>query len=185
MKKIISLRTKIIIILIPLMLIGFSMLSILSYKVASTSLKQSNLEIMKEMCNTASSKTSDRINSELNSLEIIASNPEMWNNSVSKEEKIELLKPVAKILNDLSAKIDMLIDSDKDDIKSYITREHHYFCYQVGWIDDFSLDCLERRYEHYADEGGNSFIEGFMNELRALPKQSPQERKEYYRPLNY
>ena len=34
-----------------------------------------------------------------------------------------------KILNDLSAKIDMLIDSDKDDIKSYITREHHYFCY--------------------------------------------------------
>ena len=85
-----------------------------------------------------------------------------------------------KILNDLSAKIDMLIDSDKDDIKSYITREHHYFCYQVGWIDDFSLDCLERRYQHYADEGGNSFIEGFMNELRALPKQSPQNNKNYH-----
>ena len=82
-----------------------------------------------------------------------------------------------KILNDLSAKIDMLIDSDKDDIKSYITREHHYFCYQMGWIDDFSLDCLERRYEHYADEGGNSFIGGFVNELRELPKQSPQDRK--------
>lgn len=68
----------------------------------------------------------------------------------------------------------MLIDSDKDDIKSYITREHHYFCYQIGWIDDFSLDCLEKRYRHYADEGGNSFIEGFMDELRALPKQAPQ-----------
>lgn len=68
----------------------------------------------------------------------------------------------------------MLIDSDKDDIKSYITREHHYFCYQVGWIDDFSLDCLERRYQHYEDEGGNSFIAGFMNELRTLPKQPPQ-----------
>lgn len=90
-------------------------------------------------------------------------------------------KATDMILNDLSAKIDMLIDSDKDDIKSYITREHHYFCYQVGWIDDFSLDCLERRYEHYADEGGNSFIEGFMNELRALPKQSPQEREENHR----
>ena len=34
-----------------------------------------------------------------------------------------------KILNDLSAKIDMLIDSDKDAIKSYITKEHHHFCY--------------------------------------------------------
>lgn len=84
------------------------------------------------------------------------------------------------ILNDLSAKIDMLINSDKDAIKSYITREHHYFCYQVGWIDDFSLDCLERRYQHYADEGGNSFIEGFMDELRALPKQTPQDNKNYH-----
>lgn len=63
-----------------------------------------------------------------------------------------------KILQDLSCKIDMLIDSDKDAIKSYITREHHYFCYQIGWIDDFSLDCLERRYQHYHEEGGNSFI---------------------------
>lgn len=81
-----------------------------------------------------------------------------------------------KILNCLSKKIDMLVNSDKDDIKSYITRQHHYFCYQIGWIDDFSLDCLERRYEHYAEEGGNSFIEGFMNELRALPKQTPQGR---------
>lgn len=79
-----------------------------------------------------------------------------------------------KILQDLSAKIDMLIDSDKDAIKSYITREHHYFCYQVGWIDDFSLDCLERRYQHYYDEGGNSFIQGFMEQLRALPKQEPE-----------
>lgn len=85
-------------------------------------------------------------------------------------------KATDSILQDLSAKIDMLIDSDKDDIKSYITREHHYFCYQVGWIDDFSLDCLERRYQHYADEGGNSFIEGFMDELRALPKQAPQDK---------
>lgn len=81
-----------------------------------------------------------------------------------------------KTLKCLSKKIDMLINSDKDDIKSYITRQHHYFCYQIGWIDDFSLDCLERRYEHYAEEGGNSFIEGFMNELRALPKQTPQGR---------
>lgn len=70
-------------------------------------------------------------------------------------------------------KIDMLIESDKDDIKSYITREHHYFCYKIGWIDDFSLDCIEKRYKHYTDEGGNTFIGGFMEELRALPKSNP------------
>ena len=56
----------------------------------------------------------------------------------------------------------MLIESDKDDIKAYITREHHFFCYEQGWIDDFSLDCLEKRYAHYKIEGGNTFIDGFM-----------------------
>lgn len=77
------------------------------------------------------------------------------------------------VLKELSTKIDMLIDSDKDAIKSYITKEHHYYCYQLGWIDDFSLDCLERRYQHYADYKGNSFISGLMEELRNLPNQNP------------
>ena len=80
-----------------------------------------------------------------------------------------------EILKDLSAKIDMLINSDRDDIKSYITRQHHYFCYKLGYIDDFSLDCIEKRFKHYSDEGGNSFIENFMKDLRALPIQSPKE----------
>jgi hypothetical protein len=65
----------------------------------------------------------------------------------------------------------MLIDSDKDDIKAFITREHHYFCYQKGWVDDYSLDCVERRYAHYEQEGGNSFVEDLMKDLRKLPKQ--------------
>lgn len=70
-------------------------------------------------------------------------------------------------------KVDILMESDKDDIKAFITREHHYFCYQKGWIDDYSLDCLERRFTHYKQEKGNSFIEQLMNEIRALPKQPP------------
>lgn len=78
-------------------------------------------------------------------------------------------------LEKIKEKIDTLIESDKDDIKAYITREHHYFCYQKGWIDDFSLDCIEHRYNHYEKEGGNSFIAHFMDQLRALPKQQPQQ----------
>lgn len=74
----------------------------------------------------------------------------------------------------LSNKIDALIDSDKDDIKSFLVKEHHYFCYQRGWIDDYSLDCCEKRYKHYVQEGGNSFIKDMMNEIRDLPKQPPQ-----------
>lgn len=76
---------------------------------------------------------------------------------------------------DLIDKVNLLIDSDKDDIKSFITERHHHFCYQEEWIDDYSLDCIERRFKHYTDEGGNSFVEDLMNEIRALPKHPPQE----------
>lgn len=94
-----------------------------------------------------------------------------------RDEEIQKVKEsqseLTATLNDLNKKIDMLIDSDKDDIKSYLTREHHYYCYVQKWIDDYSLDCCERRFKHYQAEKGNSFIEGFMNELRALPKMPP------------
>lgn len=73
----------------------------------------------------------------------------------------------------LTEKINLLIDSDKDSIKSFITERHHHFCYEEGWIDDYSMDCIERRFRHYTDEGGNSFIHDLMEELRALPKQPP------------
>lgn len=79
------------------------------------------------------------------------------------------------VLQDLSNKIDILIESDRDAIKAYITRQHHYFYYKEGWIDDFNLDCLQKRYKHYQDQGGNSFIHGFMQDLRSLPKQDPSK----------
>ena len=82
---------------------------------------------------------------------------------------------MAESIDNLSDQIHILLESDKDDIKAWITREHHYFCYQKGWIDDYSLDCLERRYEHYKEENGNSFVSELVNEVRALPKQPPQE----------
>lgn len=73
-----------------------------------------------------------------------------------------------EILKTLTTKINMLIESDEDAIRAYITKEYHYFCEQ-GWIDDFSLDCIERRFTHYEKEGGNSFIKALMEDLRKLP----------------
>ena len=77
---------------------------------------------------------------------------------------------ILTVLETTNNNIDLLLRSDRDDIKSFITRQHHYFCYEKKWIDDYSLECIERRYSHYKEEGGNSFIGIFMEELRALPK---------------
>lgn len=80
--------------------------------------------------------------------------------------------------NEMKDDVKLLIASDKDDIKADLTKDHHYFCYRLKWIDDYSLDCMERRYEHYKDERGNSFIEQLMNEVRALPKKPADTPRE-------
>ena len=93
-----------------------------------------------------------------------------------KEDKIEEIKSLivenikqmnefsniqAQTINEiqhLKENITNLTASDKDDIKAWITEKHHHFCYDIKYIDDYSLDCIEKRYAHYVDEGGNSFI---------------------------
>ena len=92
------------------------------------------------------------------------------------EDHSKDIEDLKKSISEIKQLINMLIQSDKDDIKAYITREHHYFVYQKGWIDDYSLDCIERRFEHYTDEGGNTFIENLMKELRTLPKRSLDQK---------
>lgn len=83
-------------------------------------------------------------------------------------------KTIQKIKNDLDEvkkNINLLITSDKDDIRSWITDKYHYFI-NLGYIDDFSLDCLERRFKSYKQEGGNTYVDSMMEELRALPRKN-------------
>lgn len=79
-------------------------------------------------------------------------------------------KNINESVEKLNILVAMLIDSDKESIKAFITDKHHFFVYDQGWIDDYSMDCLEKRYAIYEKEHGNSFAEDLMNELRNLPK---------------
>lgn len=99
--------------------------------------------------------------------------PEELKNNL--EQHSEEIKQLKEMLVQLDGMVKMLIKSDRDDIKAYITREHHYYVYEQKWIDDYTLDCIERRYVHYAEEGGNSFIKTLMGELRRLPKTAPTD----------
>ena len=87
---------------------------------------------------------------------------------------IESQEQLSKEIKKINDTINILIHSDKDDIKSFITKEYHHFMAQ-GQIDDYSLDCIEKRYRHYIDEGGNSFIGQLMIEIRKLPHQPPHK----------
>ena len=101
--------------------------------------------------------------------------PKKLKNSIENHE--EEISKLNQAIDKLTKMVNLLIESDKDDIKAFITREYHYFTYQKGWIDDYSLDCVEKRFEHYKQEGGNSFIESMMQTLRTLPRKPVEDIK--------
>ena len=70
--------------------------------------------------------------------------------------------------------IKMLQGQVQQSAKAYIMERHHHFCYLVGAIDDHSLQMLEIRFAYYKSQGGNSFIDRQMEELRALPRISAE-----------
>lgn len=86
------------------------------------------------------------------------------------DKLFEMQKEQSEAIASLTKSVDLLLRSDRDDIKAWITQQHHYYCYELKYIDDFSLDCIEKRYAHYKAEGGNSFIEDLMIDLRSLKK---------------
>lgn len=103
-----------------------------------------------------------------------------FNSKYQKPKQTE--KVIQELINEIKSlkeDVGLLMESDKDDIKAFITRQHHYFCYQLKQIDDQSLDCIEKRYSHYKDQGGNSYIDTLMHDLRSLPRSLPKNmRKE-------
>lgn len=69
----------------------------------------------------------------------------------------------------VSDTIDLLVESDKDDIKGWIVERYHHFMAQE-WIDDFSMDVIEKRFTHYQILGGNSYVETLVKQIRQLPR---------------
>lgn len=109
----------------------------------------------------------------------------IFKNKYQKPKEIEnQVHDLTDKINKIANNVDLLIRSDKDDIKAFITREHHYFYYQLQEIDDQSLDCIQKRYAHYKDQGGNSYVQNLMKDLRRLPKVMPAGNMKKYHNLN-
>ena len=94
------------------------------------------------------------------------------------QKMMDILELHNEQINKMAKLINILIKSDRDDIKAWITEKHHYFCYDLGYIDDYNLQCVEARYKHYKEEDGNTFIDELMKDIRALPIVSAIHKKE-------
>lgn len=80
-------------------------------------------------------------------------------------------------LTSLKDRVQTLTDRVQDSTKAYIIDKHHHFVYQVKAIDDMSLQELERRFVYYKAAGGNTFIDGLMEEVRDLPKVTVEQMR--------
>lgn len=96
-------------------------------------------------------------------------------NTVIEEQDKEIfelkthMQEIQTLIDRLDKNLEMLISSDRDAIKAWITSQHHRFM-EKGTIDYYSFDCISKRYEHYKEEGGNTFIDELMEDLNDLPK---------------
>ena len=68
----------------------------------------------------------------------------------------------------INEKIDELLASDKDAIKSWIVMFYKQCKKDPSGLNSMQMDLLERRYSHYKKQGGNSYIDNLMQELREI-----------------
>lgn len=92
---------------------------------------------------------------------------ELSNGIKATQEEIQILK---NNMIQFSDQMKITTERLQESTRNYIIDKHHYFCYQVKAIDDLSLQSLERRFLYYKAAGGNSFIDGLMEEIRELPR---------------
>ena len=92
------------------------------------------------------------------------------------EDKMDLIaKTMKEKVDNIEAKLVQLTESDMHSIKGWIVEKHHALI-KKGWVDDFTMDTLERRYSDYVAEDGNSYIAGLIADLRELPH-CPEEEE--------
>lgn len=80
-------------------------------------------------------------------------------------------------ISSAESRLDDLTSSDMHDIKCWIVDQYQKYYVEQGWIDAFHADTIDRRYEDYLKEGGNSYIETLMNRLHTLPMDPPEDKK--------
>lgn len=81
------------------------------------------------------------------------------------------LASVLQQVKDIDKKINLLQESDKDAIKSWIVGLYHKYKENPKELEAMQMDLLERRYGHYKDQGGNSYIDQLMEDLRTIYKE--------------
>lgn len=81
---------------------------------------------------------------------------------------VGILRRYAKTIQQTIQDFECLKTSQRAMIRDRIVQAHDYFC-NKGTIGKYSLATLEDLFREYVQLGGNSFVAGMMDDIRALP----------------
>ena len=97
---------------------------------------------------------------------------ENYKNDHKDETQDEYIKKNQQTIEKLSKSMALLIESDKDGIKAWIVSKYHQFKEHPEQLDDIEWDLLNKRFNHYKEQGGNSYIEDLMTIMEQIYKKN-------------
>ncbi len=128
-------------------------------------------------------KAFNEVNSRIDGIDLDGRFDQMAMDIEAKISDIE--KKLSQDIYDNSHMIKMLREQIQQSAKAYILERHAHFVNHLKLIDEQSLQTLEVRFAYYKSQGGNSYIDLMMEDLRMLPRvnaenavisdQSPEE----------
>lgn len=98
----------------------------------------------------------------------------LWFKAEQKQEQNDnVLQQLVDKIDNIDNQIKILMESDRDDIKSWLVEKYNFYKENpTRPISHHTMDTIEKRYSHYKDEGGNSYIDNtIMPELRRMAKE--------------
>lgn len=130
-----------------------------------------------ENIDTIVNYNSNRVDDIINKMDILSTELErigkVQNNMIGSITKIETdVGHVNTIVNsqltNFTDRIDFLLKSDMEDKKAYITDNYNKYYYKYKKIDMYTLETMEKIYDIYLQEGGDSFVQLMMTNIRKL-----------------
>lgn len=78
--------------------------------------------------------------------------------------------------DEVDHKLNILSDSNRNGIKAWLVKTY-YESLDEAYVDDFTKDLIEKRFDDYKKLGGNSYIEQLVNKMRSMPTKDEYEAK--------
>lgn len=81
-------------------------------------------------------------------------------------------KKLSEEIQIMNKRLDILTSSDMDATRGWIVEKYNYYKDNPEEsIDEYVMDTIERRYTHYKEEGGNSYVTSIVESLRERYKE--------------